>query len=89
MLGSVFCPNHGEGAPAFVCRHLVGGSGLGFIEPFGEQAPDASEELAAWCNECENVRRQRGGWDDASEGFAAVTLICSGCFENARIRNEV
>lgn len=87
MLGFVLCPAHGERAPAFVCKHLLGGTGLGFVEPIGEQAPDASDELAAWCHDCEAVRQQHCGWNDKSEAFAEVTMVCSGCFESARSRN--
>ena len=89
MLGNVFCADHGEAAPAVVCKHLVHGSGLGFIEGMGEQEPDATEELAAWCNACETVRQQHGGWNEASEAVASITLICENCFVLSRTRNEL
>jgi hypothetical protein len=78
----VHCGSHGARRPAFVCRHLVRGSGLGFFAP-----EDPVDDLQAWCGECERVRERRGGWDDESEGFARITLICDLCYEAARARN--
>jgi hypothetical protein len=89
MHGSVHCGAHGERAPAFVCRHLVRGSNLGFVEPAGDHEPGAVDALTAWCDACEAVRTQQGGWNDESEAFAQVTLICSGCFEVSRGRNAI
>jgi hypothetical protein len=33
------------------------------------------------------VRVRCGGWDDESEAFAGITLICDLCYEAARVRN--
>jgi hypothetical protein len=66
----------------------VRGSGLGFLTPNRQPIGDESDEQAAWCNECEKVRQIQGGWDDVSEAFAGVTMICDACFEDARRRNE-
>ena len=86
----VVCPTHGERHATFVCQHLVRGSGLGFIEPNREPiSPEESDAQSAWCAECESVRQKQGGWDDVSEGFAKVTMICSECFERARARNSL
>jgi hypothetical protein len=84
----VHCHVHGERLPTFVCRHLVRGAGLGFYEP-DRTSPSGDEtgERCAWCAACERVRQDRGGWDDESEAFAGVTLICDACFQAARVRN--
>ncbi len=50
-----------------MCRHLVDGVGLGFVEPCGPQDADASDEQAAWCDACEEARLAGGGWTPASE----------------------
>lgn len=71
-----------------MCRHLVTGVGLGFVEPCGPQDADASDEQAAWCDACEEARLARGGWTPASEAAAGISLICDGCFEAARARNS-
>src|SRR5262245_49455499 len=85
----VHCGTHGQRWPTFVCKHLVRGSGLGFVEP--NRVPTSSEdsdEQYAWCAECERVRQEQRGWNDASEAFAGVTMICDLCFEAARARNH-
>lgn len=78
----VECGRHGARRAAFVCRHVAGGSGLGFHEGDG---PD----LCAWCEECERVRLEHGGWDEESEKVAEIMLICEACFEEARRRNRL
>jgi len=78
----VQCGSHGSRRAAFVCQHLVRGSGLGFFVP---DVPE--EDLQAWCSECEEVRLKFDGWHEESEKFARITLICDMCFECARERN--
>ena len=81
----VMCEMHGATLPAYVCSHLVTGEGLGF---FAAEASE-SERPDAWCSECEKVRIAEGGeWNDRSEAFAGVTLICARCYDQARERNE-
>ncbi|HKR66143.1 MAG TPA: hypothetical protein VJZ00_20600 [Thermoanaerobaculia bacterium] len=71
--------------PAYVCRHLVRGEKLGF---FTAEPPD-SEYPDAWCRDCERVRIAEGGdWNERSEEFAGVTVICSQCYVAARERNR-
>jgi hypothetical protein len=85
----VHCGVHGDRRATFVCQHLVRGSGLGFFEPNRAPVlPDESGEQSAWCSECESIRQQQGGWNDKSEAFAHVTMICDACFELSRRRNE-
>jgi hypothetical protein len=79
------CDVHGESEKAYVCCHLAGNpAGMGFNrnEPTDEDPfPDA------WCDECERVRVAHDGWNEELEKVAHITLICSGCYERARIRN--
>ena len=78
------CPRHGGQHRAFVCQHLVKGTGLGFFQP---DIVDEDDRYSAWCGQCEEaVQRNGGEWDDATEAFAGVTLICAGCFEEAKAR---
>ena len=81
----VQCDVHGEGERAYVCSHLAEhGVGLGF------NANDPSEEDPfpdAWCDECELIRAAHDGWTDETEKLVTVLLLCSGCYEAARIRN--
>jgi tetratricopeptide (TPR) repeat protein len=81
----VICDVHGATAPAYVCQHLVTGKGLGFV------AAEASETERpdAWCSACEKVRLAEGSeWNERSEAFAGITLICARCYDQARERNE-
>ena len=81
----VKCDVHGEGELAFVCTHLVEDvAALGFNrnEPSEEDPfPDA------WCDECELIRAAHDGWNDESQKLVTIRLLCSGCYEETRIRN--
>ena len=85
MADSIQCNVHGESEEAFVCSHLAGDvAGLGFNsnEPTeGDPFPDA------WCDECEIIRAAHAGWNDESQELVPIRLLCSGCYEAARIRN--
>ena len=84
----VHCNEHGETQACFVCRHLseslrTGRGRLGFIVSENADSPQA------WCFECDNFMEARGGeWDTVGEGFAGITLACSGCFERMRDLNS-
>lgn len=80
----VECRNHGTSYATFVCHHLLTGQGLGFIcvDDPNDPQPDA------WCSECEKVRSAEGSWNDTSEAFAQVSLLCAGCYEVVKRRNE-
>ena len=87
MLEKVHCGIHGECLPTFVCSHLLSGSvALGFNrhEPTQDKPfPDA------WCNNCDLIYKAHGGWTEESEKLVKVELLCSGCYEQSRIRNMV
>ncbi len=78
----VYCDTHAARAVCFVCQHLTTGVGLGFFEPEQETV-----ERHAWCWLCERVRELEGGWNDVSETFAGITMMCDLCFEASRERN--
>lgn len=86
MSETIHCDTHGESEKTYVCTHLVGeDTGLGFNrnEPSEDNPfPDA------WCDNCELIRAASGGWNEESEKLASISLLCSGCYERARIRNE-
>ena len=39
------------------------------------------------CDNCELIREAHGGWNEESEKLVKISLLCSGCYERARIRN--
>jgi uncharacterized protein DUF6882 len=82
----VDCAEHGAREATFVCQHLVAGKEAGFHHGRDDDDPDALWP-DAWCDACEHVRQSEGGWNDRSEAFAAVRVLCDRCYENARQRN--
>jgi len=85
MADKIQCDTHGECLQTFVCTHLLGESaGLGF----NRNEPDEEEPFPdAWCDNCEIIRVAQDGWDEEAEKLAEISMICSGCYERARIRN--
>ena len=85
MSETVYCDNHGESEVTVVCIHLtehVGGLGFNRAEPSEENPfPDA------WCNNCDLILEEHGGWDDVPEELIELCVLCSGCYERSRIRN--
>lgn len=79
----VQCDIHGTSFATFVCQHLPKGEGLGFFcaDDPDDPCPDA------WCGECEKVRVAEGEWNEKSESFANITVICAGCYEVVKRRN--
>ena len=68
------------------------GLGLGFYVANGPHPGDEGESPFegcpnGWCGECEKKRLECGGWNDESEAFSGVTLVCVYCFEEIRRRN--
>jgi hypothetical protein len=79
------CDTHGECFSTFVCTHLVGETaGLGFNS---DEPTDDDPFPDAWCDNCEIVREAHNGWNEESEKLSKISLLCSGCYERARIRN--
>ncbi len=99
MADKLQCGTHGERNEAFVCEHLVGEDavGLGWHEEvlredaqdFGCGLPLRSrpQSASAWCDDCEIIRAAHDGWNAESSKLANIKLLCSGCYERARIRN--
>jgi len=41
---------------------------------------DEEDDFAAWCDECERVRMKYNGWNEDSEEFAKIKLVCEDCY---------
>lgn len=81
----VDCEEHGSRHATFVCQHLVGGRALGFhlgVDPGNPDDPWPD----AWCDACEEVRRDAGEGNELSEDLAAARL-CDSCYERTRESN--
>jgi hypothetical protein len=81
----ISCGTHGEVLPAFVCCHLVQESDrpLGFVEP-DVDPNDVDDDLQAWCGACDLMLQREGEWNDVSEGYANIRLVCEFCFAKLR-----
>ena len=80
----VECAEHGMAQRTYVCQHVARGSGLGF---FYFPNPD-NPRPDAWCAECNAVRLASNGWNEENEKAAAITLLCGGCYDDAKARNQ-
>lgn len=81
----VRCRTHGESFATFVCQHLAHGVGRGFYSSDDGSGTDPCPD--AWCAECDTVMMAKGHWDEESEAFAGITLLCAGCYEIVKQRN--
>jgi hypothetical protein len=67
----------------FMCHHLLHSTGAGFFGDFGrDPRPDA------WCARCDEVLAAWGDWNEENERFAQISLVCAGCYDEIRARNE-
>jgi hypothetical protein len=85
----VECSVHGTQQATFVCQHLVHslrtGEYVGFCcaESGGNPRPDA------WCDECEKaVQATDGEWNNESEAFAGIKLLCGACYDRVKHINQ-
>ena len=85
MADKIHCEIHGENQSTYVCSHLVGdAAGLGFNS---DEPTEDNPFPDAWCDNCELIRAATGDWDDESQELVKISLLCSRCYERARIRN--
>lgn len=88
---SIECADHGISRPAYVCQHLDLKTPKGFKEAFDTSKGmelDEDDDFQAWCNACEEIRVKYNGWNEESEEFADIKLICENCyFEMKEINN--
>jgi len=79
----VDCRIHERARRAFVCHHLNKQTKVGFEEAF-ETAEnmelEIDDDFQAWCDECEKVRENEDGWNDASMVLANIRLVCEHCY---------
>jgi hypothetical protein len=86
----VECCNHGKQQAAYVCQHII--QSLRDNEPrgFWSAEPELNDQRPdSWCNACEEmVNKTDGEWNDESEEFAGVTLLCGACYDRAKEMNN-
>lgn len=79
--GIVECCDHGEQHATYVCQHiiqaLIDGKHRGFWTSDDPENPGPD----AWCGTREEkIQETNGEWDDESEAFAGISLLC-GAFQ--------
>jgi hypothetical protein len=86
----VECGSHGRSEPAFVCQHLVAAKDaapVGFHEADVNPAAREWGDRNGWCDQCDKIYAWEGCWNDVSEAFAGITMVCSHCFSYLRSRH--
>jgi len=83
---SIQCDTHAETDATFVCQHLLKGEKLGFNIGFDPGLPDDLWP-DAWCDQCEKVFLKEGEWNELSEKFSPIKLLCTRCYETVRAKN--
>lgn len=66
--------------PTFVCRHLAENPYLNL------NFPCCREDNEAWCDECEKILEEEGGWTTRSEEFVDIKPYCRYCFSEMKSR---
>ena len=84
---TVECGVHGAEGAAWVCRHLDLDEPVGFVEGYDPDEPDA-ELFQAWCAACDEVLAREGEWNDRSEAFAGIRLVCRACYREMKALNR-
>jgi hypothetical protein len=79
------CEEHGDQAPAYVCRHLLKDGKrhpLGLFE--ADYDPDTNqptEYRMAWCKGCDDILHSEREWSESATAFAGPVSICGACFK--------
>ena len=85
----VECGDHGQQQATYVCRHIA--QSLIDHKPTGFLAAEQSADNLrpdAWCSACEEMVNRTGEWDEESEAFAGVKLLCGACYDDAKLMNH-
>jgi hypothetical protein len=80
---NVECSKHEYGRRAFVCQHLNTETIVGFEEAFDthkDMQLDDEDDFQAWCSRCEIERQKEDGWNETSEAFANIKIVCEACY---------
>lgn len=84
----VECFKHGKQQATYVCQHIVQSLRDGQPKGFWSsgESPD-NPRPDSWCSACEEVVNRVGEWNDESESFAGVSLLCGACYDLAKEMN--
>ncbi|MFS1945926.1 hypothetical protein BCU64_001180 [Vibrio lentus] len=72
-------------AAGYVCMSACRRKPSGF---WSAEPEPGNERPESWCSACEDKVNSDGGeWNDESEAFAGVTLLCGACYDRAKEMN--
>jgi|TARA_R100000306_G_scaffold60710_1_gene61349 hypothetical protein len=85
----VECCEHGQQQATYVCQHVVQSLRDGVPRGFwSAEAAPGDKRPDSWCSACEEMVNKTGGeWNDESEEFAGVKLLCGACYDRAKELN--
>ncbi len=87
--GRVDCSIHGLQPATFVCRHIIEGLRQNTTCGFWQATDTTDPRPDAWCSACNEFLARHGGeWNDTTEDYAGVSLLCGSCYDLARNRNS-
>lgn len=90
MTDLVQCSEHGLQEETYVCKHLVLSLRTDEVIGFYWSSKPRGD---AWCATCEKVRIAEGGssgdWNERSEAFADIKILCGACYDRVRAINVV
>jgi len=83
------CCEHGKQQATYVCQHTVQSLSDNVLRGFWSAEPGPGVERPdSWCTACEEMVNKTGGeWNDESESFAGVKLICGACYDRVKELN--
>lgn len=82
------CVEHGQQPSTCVCQHIAQTVSDGEARGFCWADDPDNPRPDAWCSKCEAKVQETGGvWNDESETFAGVMLLCSSCYDRAKAIN--
>ena len=83
----VECAQHGATRPSFVCQHLLQSLKTGESCEVN-WTRDEDNQVNAWCDQCDDYLLANGNeWNDKTEAFASIKLICEDCFGTLKTTN--
>lgn len=85
---NVECPEHGCQQATYVCQHIVQGLAERRTNGFWASDNPDNPRSDAWCTACNELLNEKGGdWNDETEAYAGVKLLCGACYDRARDAN--
>lgn len=91
MTEKIICKIHGEMDYALVCKHLVTQTpddpSVNVYLASEDESDETSNVQNLWCQECDEVLLEEGEWNDKSESFANIQVVCVQCLESIKTKN--